>query len=182
MNPTIAKILQHNEIFVREKQYEPYMTTKYPSTGIAIVSCMDTRLTQLLPAALGLKNGDVKMITNAGAYVDSLFSDSIRSLLIAIYKLQVDKIMVIGHTQCGAQKMSGASLLNLMKERGVSEETIASLPLSYEELTDWMDGFSEVGESARDTVAFLQNHPLIPADVDISGYVIDVVTGELTPI
>lgn len=48
--------------FVEDKGYEAYITNKYPDKKIAILSCMDTRLTALLPAALGIKNGDVKMI------------------------------------------------------------------------------------------------------------------------
>ena len=58
----IEDILAYNKRFVAEKGYEKYITNKYPDKKIAILSCMDTRLTALLPAALGIKNGDVKMI------------------------------------------------------------------------------------------------------------------------
>ena len=59
---TIDEILAHNKTFVEEKGYLKYSTDKYPDKKLAIVSCMDTRLTELLPAALGLKNGDAKII------------------------------------------------------------------------------------------------------------------------
>lgn len=62
---TIDEILAHNKTFVEEKGYLKYSTDKYPDKKLAIVSCMDTRLTELLPAALGLKNGDAKIIKNA---------------------------------------------------------------------------------------------------------------------
>ena len=65
----IEEILEYNRKFVEEKGYEPYVTSKYPDKKIAILTCMDTRLTSLLPAALGLKNGDVKMIKNAGGVI-----------------------------------------------------------------------------------------------------------------
>ena len=61
----IEEILAYNKQFVENKGYESYITNKYPDKKIAILSCMDTRLTALLPAALGIKNGDVKMIKNA---------------------------------------------------------------------------------------------------------------------
>lgn len=61
---TIDEILAHNTTFVEEKGYLKYSTDKYPDKKPAIVSCMDTRLTELLPAALGLKNGDAKIIKN----------------------------------------------------------------------------------------------------------------------
>ena len=62
----INEILKYNKEFVANKGYEKFVTNKYPDKKIAILSCMDTRLTELLPAALGVKNGDVKMIKNAG--------------------------------------------------------------------------------------------------------------------
>ena len=58
----IDEILAFNKEFVAGKGYEKYITNKYPDKKIAILSCMDTRLTELLPAALCIKNGDVKMI------------------------------------------------------------------------------------------------------------------------
>lgn len=182
MHSTITDILKFNESFVGQKQYEQYITDKYPSTGIAILTCMDTRLTHLLPAALGLKNGDVKMIKNAGAMVNSLFSDTVRSLLIGIYELHVSEIMVIGHTECGVQGLTGEFLINQMKSRGILEEAISSLPILEQELVNWLGGFSEVTQSVRDTVQFLTEHPLIPEDIRISGYTIDIVTGKLTPV
>ena len=55
-------MLRHNREFVESKGYERYITSKYPDKKIAIVTCMDTRLVELLPAALGIRNGDVKII------------------------------------------------------------------------------------------------------------------------
>ena len=57
----IEEIIKYNENFVASKAYEKYLTSKYPDKKLAILSCMDTRLTELLPAALGLKNGDAKL-------------------------------------------------------------------------------------------------------------------------
>ena len=65
----IDELLNFNKIFVETKAYERFLTTKYPDKKIAIVTCMDTRLVELLPAALGLKNGDVKIIKNAGGTI-----------------------------------------------------------------------------------------------------------------
>ena len=62
----IDQIIAYNKTFVAQKGYEKYLTDKYPDKKLAVLSCMDTRLTELLPAALGLKNGDAKIIKNAG--------------------------------------------------------------------------------------------------------------------
>ena len=85
----IDEILAYNKQFVEKKGYEEYITNKYPDKKIAILSCMDTRLTALLPAALGIKNGDVKMIKNAGGVISHPFGSVIRSLLVAIFELGV---------------------------------------------------------------------------------------------
>ena len=54
----IDHIVKFNMEFVSAKGYEQFITDKYPDKKLAVLSCMDTRLTELLPAALGLKNGD----------------------------------------------------------------------------------------------------------------------------
>lgn len=48
----IEGILKYNREFVEKKEYERFLTSKYPDKKLAILSCMDTRLTELLPAAL----------------------------------------------------------------------------------------------------------------------------------
>ena len=124
----IDELLKFNESFVAKKGYEKYITTKYPDKKIAIVTCMDTRLVELLPAALGLKNGDVKLIKNAGGTVMHPFGSVVRSLLVAIYELGVQEIMIIGHTDCGVQHMDSETMLQHMRERGISQDHIEMMP------------------------------------------------------
>ena len=83
----IKEILEFNENFVQNKEYEPYITSKYPDKKLAILTCMDTRLTVLLPAALGLKNGDAKIIKNAGGVVNHPYGSVMRSLLVGILEI-----------------------------------------------------------------------------------------------
>ena len=49
----IDQIIDYNKTFVAQKGYEKFITDKYPDKRLAVLSCMDTRLTELLPAALG---------------------------------------------------------------------------------------------------------------------------------
>jgi len=102
----IDQIIDYNKTFVEQKGYEKYITDKYPDKKLAVLSCMDTRLTELLPAALGVKNGDAKIIKNAGGLVISAFDSAMRSLIVAIYELGVQEIMVVAHSHCGACHMS----------------------------------------------------------------------------
>ena len=118
----IEELLAYNRKFVEEKRYEQYAASKYPNKKIAILTCMDTRLVELLPAALGLRNGDVKIIKNAGGVVTNPFGSVIRSLLVAIIELGVEEIMVIGHTDCGVQHIDSESMIAHMKHAGLCEE------------------------------------------------------------
>ena len=146
------------------------------------MTCMDTRLVELLPAALGLKNGDVKMIKNAGGVVTSPFGSVIRSLLVAIIELGVTDIMVIGHTDCGVQHIDSEMMIHHMKERGITQESIDLMKYCGIDFEKWLSGFDTVEDSVRETVDTIRNHPLIPNDINIFGYVIDTQTGELYPV
>ena len=178
----IEDILAYNKRFVAEKGYEKYITNKYPDKKIAILSCMDTRLTALLPAALGIKNGDVKMIKNAGGIISHPFGSVIRSLMVAIYELGVTEVMVIAHSDCGACHMSSAQMIEHMKARGIKQETIDMIRFCGVDFESWLYGFEDSVKSVKGTVEAIINHPLIPNDINVSGFIIDSVTGELTPV
>ena len=174
--------MAYNKTFVAEKQYEQYATSKYPDKKIAIVSCMDTRLTELLPAALGLKNGDVKIIKNAGATLTQPFGSVVRSLLIAIYELGVEEILIIGHTDCGVQHMDSQALIEKMKEQGIDQHTLDMMDYCGIDFEKWLSGFDDVDTSVLQAVELLRNHPLVPAHVRIEGFVMDTNTGAMRQI
>lgn len=175
----INKILEHNRRFVEERGYERFLTDKYPNKKIAIVTCMDTRLVELLPAALGFKNGDVKIIKNAGATITSPFDSTMRSLLVAVYELGVTEIMIIGHTGCGVQGMDSNEMLHLMKQRGIPEDNINLMKHCGIDLNTWLHGFDRTEEAIEETVDLVKNHPLMPKDVVIKGYIMNSETGAL---
>ena len=176
----IDEILAYNARFVAEKGYEPYVTDKYPAKGVAVLTCMDTRLTELLPKALGLRNGDAKIIKNAGGLVLSETDSAIRSLLVGIYELGVREVMVVHHSTCGACHMSYAEFKPHMLERGIPEAVLADWEAHG--VASWLEGFHDTEASVRRTVAAVVNHPLVPKDVVVRGFVIDSVTGALTEV
>lgn len=178
----IDEILAYNRQFVAEKQYEAFATSKYPDKKIAIVTCMDTRLTHMLPTALGIKNGDVKMIKNAGGTITNPFDSTVRSLLVAIYELGVNEVMVIGHTGCGVQGMNAAEMLGHMRNRGIDEEHISLMRHCGIDLDSWLHGFDDTPAAVLETVDLIRNHPLVPRDISVRGFIIDSVTGALSPL
>lgn len=178
----IEEILRHNREFVENKGYERFATSKYPDKRIAIVTCMDTRLVELLPAALGIRNGDVKIIKNAGGVITNPFDSTVRSILVAVYELGVNEIMVIGHTECGVQGMDSAEMLHIMRERGISEEHITLMRHCGIDLDSWLHGFDDTEAAVSETVDLIAHHPLMPSDVRVAGYIMDSTTGQLSVI
>ena len=176
----IDDILKYNRQFVSEKAYEPFITDKYPAKKLAILTCMDTRLTVLLQEALGLRNGDAKIIKNAGGIIPTETDTAIRSLLVAIYELGVSEVMVIHHSTCGACHMSYEEFRPHMLERGIPEDTLKEW--EGRGIGPWLEGFHDTEASVRRTVEAIVNHPLVPKDVTVRGFIIDSVTGALTEI
>ena len=176
----IDEILKHNEDFVNNGSYLHYSAGKYPRKKLAVLSCMDTRLVELLPAALGIKDGDVKMIKNAGAVITDPFDTTVRSLIIAVLELGVEEIMVIGHTDCGVQGMDGEKMVVKLESRGIPKEHIDIIRKSGISLEQWLGGFESAEEAVKESVESLKNHPLMPKDIVIRGFMMDSVTGELS--
>ena len=178
----IEQMLAYNREFVEKEEYRRFATSKYPDKKIAILTCMDTRLVELLPAALGIKNGDVKMIKNAGGMITGPFDSAVRSLLVGIVELGVEEVMVIGHTDCGVAGIHADTMIHHLIQRGVSQDHIDMMRYCGIDFEAWLRGFDSVETSVAETVDLLRNHPLMPRDVTIQGYVIDTDTGRLTPL
>lgn len=175
----LDEILQYNEAFVKNKQYEKYKTTKFPNKKLVVLSCMDTRLVELLPNAMNLKNGDVKIIKNGGAIVSHPFGSIMRSILVAVYELNAEEICVVGHRDCGMQSLNSNTILTKAVERGASKETITTLKHAGIDLHSWLKGFDTVEEGVKASVSMIQHHPLLPNGVAVHGLVIDPETGKL---
>ena len=176
---SIDTILAFNREYVASKKYEAHLTDKYPDKKLAVLSCMDTRLSVLLQEALGLRNGDAKIIKNAGAVIPSKWDSVMRSLIVAVYELGVNEIMVVAHTTCGACHMSFGHFKEEMVKRGIPE---AELIRDDVDLDEWLEGFHDTEASVRNTVSTIVNHPLVPSDVTVRGFIIDSATGQLNEI
>ena len=154
--------LKANQAYV-ELHGDLHLSIK-PKTKVAIVTCMDSRL-HVAPA-LGLALGDAHILRNAGGRVTD---DMIRSLVISQQQMGTREIVVLHHTDCGAQTFQNEEFQEHLKaELGVDVSDQDFLP------------FQDVEESVREDMQLLRESPLIPDDVVISGAVYDVDTGRMT--
>lgn len=128
--------------------------------GLAVLTCIDSRIDPL--AMLGLIPGDAKIIRNAGARVTA---DSLRSLILAVSLLGVDRICVVQHTDCA---MAGATDEEIRERIGADDDFEALA------MTDQV-------RALRDDIARIRESKYIPATTQVAGFVFDVHTGELIP-
>lgn len=175
----LDEILEFNRQFVEDKEYEKYQTTKFPDKRLVVLSCMDTRLEELLPKAMNMRNGDIKHVKSAGAIVSHPFGSIMRSIMVAIYELGAEEVMVVGHYDCGMSAMDSKRTMEKMVEKGISPETFSTLQHAGIRLEQWLRGFQCVDDSVKNSVETIKNHPLLPKNVAVHGLVIDPATGKL---
>jgi carbonic anhydrase len=143
---------------------DAWLTNK-PAPKVAVLTCMDPRLNQLLEW-LGIAPADADVIRNVGT---AATIDVVRSLMFSIHVLGVQELMLVGHTGCGMELFSEEEFENrLHAETG----TWAVAP-------DKFHFYSDVNLATQKQVAKLRSHPWIPEKVAIRGFVFDLATGEL---
>ena len=179
MSNLIEEIIAYNKEFVSNKEYEAFCTDRLPDRKLAVITCMDTRLVELLPAALGVKNGDIKLIKTAGGVVSHPFGSVMRSIILCIYELGIEEIAIIGHHDCGMRGLGHENMSRLMIERGIPEKRLKRLEFYGVDLEKWLKGFENERESVMQTMRFILNHPLIPKGLLVHGMVMNPSTGGL---
>lgn len=175
----LSDVLNHNQEFVESKSYETFITTKFPDKKLVILTCMDARLTELLPKAMNLRNGDAKIIKNAGALVSHPFGSIMRSIIVAVYELGAQEVFVVGHYDCGMTGLNADKVLEKALSRGVSEDMIDVLQHAGIDLERFLKGFDYVQESVANSVALIRKHPLLPKNLPVHGLIINPETGKL---
>jgi carbonic anhydrase len=160
----IDEVIEANEIYART--HELRSLTPRPARKLAILTCMDTRLSI---RTLGLNTGDAHIIRSAGGIVTE---DTLRSLLVSHYLLDTTEFMIINHTDCGLMLTSEHDLRTKIQQRA---GTAAIAP-------SFFFAFQNVDENVRDQVQKLRTHPWVPKSVSVRGFVYEVESGRLREI
>jgi carbonic anhydrase len=160
----IDEVLQANAVYAQT--HELRSTTPRPQRKLAVLTCMDTRLSI---RTLGLQTADAHIIRNAGGIVTD---DTLRSLLVSHYLLGTEEFMVINHTDCGLMHTTEHELRVRIEN---STGTAAIAPARFY-------AFQDVDQNVRQQLQKLRTHPWIPQTVALRGFVYDVITGRLREI
>ena len=175
----LSEILEHNGQFVARREYEPFRTDVFPNKKLAVLTCMDARLVELLPRAMNLRNGDAKIIKNAGAIISHPFGSVMRSILVAVYELGAAEVAVVGHYGCGMTGLTYDRVLTKAVQRGIAPETLQGLGDAGIDLQQWLTGFRSPEDGVRRSVMIIRRHPVFPRDVPVHGLMICPETGRL---
>ena len=196
-SPLCAAIIAADKIF--ERTYVPQPDMIAP-TRAAIVTCMDHRLNGFLAAVAK----GTYIMRNAGARVTE---DWIRSLVILYKLLGVEEIFLIQHTDCGMQKFTPEVMEELLQENSVKATLVKNCNVTLDALEDnsscqwesastccgkkenidydsidWLTINNGLFESVLEDVKKIRNHPLIPSNIPVYGFIFDVITGDLIPV
>lgn len=155
-----------------------------PGRAFAVLTCMDARLDPAKYA--GLAEGDAHVIRNAGGRASD---DAIRSLVISYKLLGTKEWFVIHHTDCGmltfTNAIMGELLASSLKQSTVDAEgwhDSGDGPGSEAgKSIDWLT-ISNNEQSVVDDVNKIRNHPLVPNDIPIYGYIYDCASGKLVEV
>ena len=153
-----------NDEYVKTFKYSGL--TGVAQKGLAIVTCMDSRINPL--SVMGMSSGDAKILRNAGARVTE---DVLRTLVLASYLLGVKKILVMPHTNCRMASAEEADIHeHIEKEFGVNTRSLEFRTVLDQEAALAID------------VNRIRAFPFLNKDVVVGGAIYDVATGKITPV
>ena len=180
MSKIVGEVVAANKAYVQGFGKKGELSLP-PARQFAILTCMDARLDPAKYA--GLAEGDAHVIRNAGGRATD---DAIRSLVISHKLLGTREWFVIHHTNCGMELFADEVIADLL------EDDLSTA--SFDGKT-WSNPHHHGGhaaghfikwhtiknqpDSVTQDVRRIREHPLVPADVPVYGYVYDVRTGRL---
>ena len=156
--------LAANDQYIKTFKYSELTGTA--QQGLAIVTCMDSRINPL--SVVGMKSGDAKILRNAGARVTD---DVLRTLVLATYLLGVQRILIMPHTNC---RMAQVDDVEIHREID-TKYGIDTSEIEFKTVPDQREALIEDVQKVR-------SYRLLNKDVVVGGAIYDVATGKITPV
>jgi len=156
--------LEANDEYIKSFKYSEL--TGVAQKGLAIVTCMDSRINPL--SVVGMKSGDAKILRNAGARVTD---DVLRTLVLATYLLGVERILIMPHTNC---RMAQVDDVEIHREID-TKHGIDTSEIEFKTVPDQRQALIEDVQKVR-------SYRLINKDVIVGGAIYDVATGKISPV
>jgi carbonic anhydrase len=156
----IDRVLEANRNYA--KNCNPTLG-KRPAPQIAVVTCMDPRLSDL-PGILGLPQADIDVIRTGGPAVTE---DVLAELIVSNRILGTTEILLLNHTGCGFTTFTDDEL---NAKLSASTGDASPAPMRF-------FSYSDPDQNTREQIDKVRSHPWIAEDVPVRGFIFDVETG-----
>src|SRR3954469_4530792 len=148
----IDDALQANRDYA--KKHDPKVA-QHPAPKIAVVTCMDPRLSNL-PDILGLPQADIDVIRTGGPAVTE---DVLGELVVSTRVLGTTEIMLLNHTGCGFTTFTDDGL-NATVVAATGDPSPA--PMRF-------FSFKDPEQNTREQIEKVRSHPWIAQEVPVRG-------------
>ena len=149
-----------------QKGFKSHDLTGFAVQGLAIVTCMDSRIEPL--KVVGMKGGDAKILRNAGARVTE---DVLRTLILATHLLGVKRVLVMPHTDCRMASDDEATIHQTIFDiSGIDTRSIEIRTVK------------DMVAALKTDVTRILTYPLLPKGIEVMGAIYDVKSGSLQKI
>ena len=156
----VDKALEANRAYAR--LYDRKLGA-HPAPKIAVVTCMDPRLSDL-PGILGMPHADLDVIRTGGPAVTD---DVLGELVVSTRVLGSKEIMLLNHTGCGFTTFTDGELnAKLVALTGDASPA----PMRF-------FSYKDPEQHTLEQLATVRAHPWIAKDVPVRGFIFDVETG-----
>ena len=157
-----------DDLLAANQRYaETFQTPDLPGAaraGVAVVTCMDSRIDPL--ALLGLGLGDAKIVRNPGGRVTP---QALEAIVLAVHLLGADRVLVIPHTRCAVATNTEEQLREKLAASAGADVSWQPVPVTDDQAA-----------SLAADVQKVRSHPLVPDTVKVGGFLYDVDTGLLS--
>ncbi len=157
--PEFARLLAENQRYA--EQFNRSALQAAPLAGLAIIACMDCRLS--IEDMLGLRTGDAHIIRNAGGLATD---DAIRSLIVSQQVLGTHEVIVIEHTECGMLNFPDEAMRTKLATQSGHRLDLRFL------------GFPDLEANLRAQMERIRTHPWVKP-VPVHGLIYEVNGGKL---
>jgi carbonic anhydrase len=149
------------------KKHDPKLA-QHPTPKIAVVTCMDPRLSHL-SEILGLPQADIDVIRTGGPAVTD---DVLGELVVSTRVLGTTEILLLNHTGCGFTTFTDAEL-NAKLTASTGDPSPA--PMRF-------FAYKDPEQNTREQIKKVRSHPWIAKDIPVRGFVFDMETGLLSEV
>ncbi len=156
-----ADLLEANRVYADTHNLKGFDGVAH--AGVAMVTCMDSRIDPL--GMIGLHPGDAKILRNPGGHMTP---SMLSALVLGVHLLQVRRVLVVQHTRCAMASANEEAMHERLK-------TASGLDASWMTFNVISDQYASI----RRDVGRVRNHPMIPEQVQVGGFLYDVDTGLL---